>query len=125
MRLLSFTMLCLSTVLCVALVAQDTPPPPKKGGGGMTHKNLKILKDDEVGPAMRSYTIALGVRCDNCHVQDRASDENPKKDIARGMIAMVHDINTKSFTDGKEHVTCYTCHRGAAMPLTAPPPAGQ
>jgi hypothetical protein len=36
------------------------------------------------------------------------------------MFAMVKDINAK-FPDGKAHVTCYTCHRGAEMPLTAPP----
>ena len=35
------------------------------------------------------------------------------------MIQMVMDIN-KQFGDGKEHVTCYTCHRGSATPLTAP-----
>jgi hypothetical protein len=36
------------------------------------------------------------------------------------MFAMVKDLNGK-FPDGKAHVTCYTCHRGAEMPLTAPP----
>ena len=35
-------------------------------------------------------------------------------------MKMVGDIN-KNFPDGKEHVSCYTCHRGAEMPLTAPP----
>jgi hypothetical protein len=37
---------------------------------------------------------------------------------------MVQDVNAK-FPDAKEHVTCYTCHRGAQEPLTAPPPAAQ
>jgi hypothetical protein len=36
------------------------------------------------------------------------------------MFGMVKDINAK-FTDGKAHVTCYTCHRGQTMPLMAPP----
>ena len=48
------------------------------------------------------------------------SDANPKKLKARMMISMVMDIN-KQFGDGKEHVTCYTCHRGSTMPLTAAP----
>jgi hypothetical protein len=69
---------------------------------------------------MRKYTVALGGNCDTCHVQDRASDENPHKVIARKMITMTKEINAK-FEDGKEHVTCYTCHRGAHDPLTAPP----
>ena len=59
--------------------------------------------------------------CSYCHVQgDFASDDNPKKDMARMMISMVKDINAK-FPDGKMHVTCFTCHRGAEEPLTAPP----
>ena len=123
MRLLSFTMLCLSTILCVGLLAQDAPAPQKKGGGGMPHKNLKVLKDENIGQIMQGFRIALGTQCTECHVQGNfASDENPKKEIARHMITMVAEINGK-FPDGKEHVTCYTCHRGAVMPLTAPPPA--
>jgi hypothetical protein len=38
------------------------------------------------------------------------------------MMAMMHDVNAK-FPDGKQHVTCYTCHRGAQQPLTAAPAA--
>ena len=36
----------------------------------------------------------------------------PTKLMARMMFEMVKDINSK-FPDGKAHVTCYTCHRGA------------
>ena len=43
----------------------------------------------------------------------------PKKDIARRMIVLAQDDNAK-FPDGKEHVTCYTCHRGGQEPKTAP-----
>ncbi|HWC95144.1 MAG TPA: c-type cytochrome [Candidatus Sulfopaludibacter sp.] len=123
MRFFSFTVLCLSAVLGVAsLCAQDAPPPQKKGGG-MPHKNLKILKDENIGQIMQGFRAALGVQCTECHVQGNfASDENPKKDVARHMITMVAEIN-KNFPDGKEHVTCYTCHRGAVAPLTAPPAA--
>ena len=117
---------CLALALPLLLLAQDpAQPPQKKGGGGGAPKNLKILTVDDLrAGAMRNFTIALGQNCMYCHVQDRASDENPKKDIARHMIAMVKEINGK-FPDGKEHVSCYTCHRGAAIPLTAPPAANQ
>jgi len=37
------------------------------------------------------------------------------------MIEMATEINSK-FTDGKMHVTCYTCHRGEPEPKTAPEP---
>lgn len=106
------------------LAAGPQDPPQKKGPP--TPKNLKILPaDNNLIPTMRSFTVALGLgqQCTFCHVQgDFASDDNPKKTTARHMIEMVHDINAK-FPDGKVHVTCYTCHRGAQMPLTAPAPA--
>jgi len=113
----------IALVILLPLAAQ--PPEGQKKGGGGPPKNLKILKPEEVGPAMRSFTQALGVNCNFCHVQgDRASDDNPKKNVARMMIGMVHDINAK-FPDnaGKVYVTCYTCHRGKNEPETAPPPA--
>ena len=91
----------------------------------MPHTNLKVLKDENIGQIMQGFRAALGVQCTYCHIAGNfASDENPKKEIARHMITMAQQINT-NFPDGKEHVTCYTCHRGAAMPLTAPPAPGQ
>ena len=68
---------------------------------------------------MRAYSVALGVKCDHCHVQgDFAADDKPAKGTARMMITMAEEINGK-FTDGKVHVTCYTCHRGEREPKTA------
>lgn len=114
-------------MLCLfPLLGQDAPKQdaPKKGGGGPP-KNLKILTPEQVRPAMQAFRQALGVGCDHCHIQGNfASDENPKKEVARTMLGMVHDINTKLGADAATmKVTCYTCHRGAATPLTAPPPA--
>jgi hypothetical protein len=118
MRFLRF--LCPAAVMIsLALYAQEAPKGGKKGGGGPP-KNLKVLPADQnLIPTMRSFTAALGVQCDYCHVADRSSDENPKKEVARMMITMAKDINAK-FPDGQMHVTCYTCHRGAEKPLTAP-----
>jgi len=115
-------LLCLIPVL--AQPPQGGPPAAgRKGGGGAPPKNLKILKPEEVLPAMGAFRAALGVNCTHCHVQgDFASDDNPKKAVARNMITMAREINAK-FPDGKEHVTCFTCHRGAVAPLTAPAPA--
>ena len=87
-------------------------------------KNLKILKPEEVRAAMGAFRAALGVQCTYCHVPgDFASDENPKKNVARMMLTMVHDINGRFPADAKVHVTCYTCHRGATTPLESAPPA--
>lgn len=71
---------------------------------------------------MQQATIGLGVQCSFCHVADRSSDEKQEKLTARMMFAMVKDINSK-FPDGKGHVACFTCHRGAEMPVSAPPGA--
>src|SRR5260370_4994579 len=97
----------------------------RKKGRTPEPKNLKLLKAEtreQVIATMRSFRTALGVECVHCHVQgDFASDDNPKKEIARNMLVMAREINAK-FPDGKRHVSCYTCHRGAKEPLVAPPP---
>ena len=100
------------TALLLAVMAFAQHPAPK---------NLKILPADEnLIPTMRSFTTALGVKCDFCHVQgDFSSDEKHSKLVARHMINMAKEINAK-FPDGKTHVTCYTCHRGAEEPAMAP-----
>jgi len=87
--------------------------------------NLKVLKvttRPEVVQIIRTFTAGLGTQCSYCHVQgNNASDENPKKEIARHMIQMVQEINGK-FPDGKMVLTCYTCHRGETQPKVAPEP---
>jgi photosynthetic reaction center cytochrome c subunit len=121
MRLLLAVVLLL---VPVCLSAQE------KGGKGpnpfATPKNLKILTGDtpdQLRTTMRAFTAALGVQCAFCHVQgDFASDDNPKKETARMMLTMARDIKSK-FPDGKRHVSCYTCHRGATEPATEPPAA--
>jgi hypothetical protein len=116
------TMLLILLPLC----AQD----PKKGGGGgrPPAKNLKVLTQDELNSGvMQKYVASLGVAasggCNFCHdPATKDSDANPKKDVARKMIAMVKDLNTKLSMDAsKPAVTCYTCHRGKTEPETAPP----
>jgi len=112
----------LTSSLCLAALLAVSAAPLPQGGGAP--KNLKVLKPDDLRAAMRKATVGLGVRCDACHIDgDRASDENPKKVIARHMFELVRDVNSRFPDPAKEHVTCYTCHRGTLEPLTAPPPA--
>jgi cytochrome c-type biogenesis protein CcmH/NrfG len=72
---------------------------------------------------MQEVSQALGVRCDYCHSAPRGSDQpEPKKEIARAMMAMTRDLNTKvQEATGKPanaatRVECVTCHRGVAIP---------
>ncbi len=119
----------LPALLAIALLPLAAQPPQQEGGappqGGPPQqeapRNLKILKPEEVRTKMRTFTAALGVRCDFCHVQDRASDENPHKEIARKMIAMTQQVNAAFPNSTRERVTCYTCHRGEQEPKTGPP----
>ena len=116
-------------LLLGALGVQSQAPNDKgkgngKGkGGGFVPKNLQVLDQATFASAMQSFVQALGLLdkgvCNYCHVEDRASDEKMQKVIARDMIAMVREINAR-FPDGKQHVTCYTCHRGSTTPATAP-----
>jgi len=112
-------------LLVCSVGAQQAPAPsaPKQPPPNPT--NLKILKvgtGAEVMQVMRTFTTGLGVQCSYCHIAGNyASDENPKKNEARKMIAMTQKINGE-FTDSKMHVSCYTCHRGEAQPKTAPEP---
>jgi hypothetical protein len=57
-----------------------------------------------------------------------ASDANAEKLIARKMMLMTNGINAKYFPSEKENkhtaaiqtVTCYTCHKGEAIPVFFP-----
>jgi hypothetical protein len=83
-------------------------------------KNLKILKPEEVRATMGMFVQGTGMTCDSCHVSgDRASDDKEDKVTARKMLAMVRNINATTF-NGKDEVTCYTCHRGEHHPVNAP-----
>ncbi len=116
LALCPLVMLCAQEKQAPEKQAKAPPPPPT---------NLKVLKvttGQEVGQIMRTFTVGLGVQCVYCHVQGNfASDENPKKDIARHMITMTQVING-NFSEGKLRVSCYTCHRGEPEPKTAPEP---
>jgi hypothetical protein len=116
-----FSTLAALTVLSLVMFAQG--PPKGKGG---PPKNLKVLTPENLMDNMRSFVPALGLAdkggCNFCHEMDRASDAKQEKVMARMMIMMVNDINSK-FPDGKVHVACFTCHRGSTAPLLAPPAA--
>ena len=107
----------LALAIALGIFAQ-APPGGKKGGA--PPKNLKLLQPEAVRETMQSFTAALGVMCTHCHVAGAFdSDENPKKEVARMMITMAREINAK-FPDGKQHVRCFTCHRGEVMPKMEP-----
>ena len=72
-------------------------------------RNLKVLpkdiSDTKLDSIMQTYNIALGVKCNFCHVPmknmpdslDYVSDSEPMKEEARKMMRMVIDINKNNF----------------------------
>jgi hypothetical protein len=106
----------LSLLLCIELYAQSSP-----GGAIPSPKNLQVLPADvDIHKTMTSFREGLGVTCAFCHVQGNfASDENPNKNIARSMILIVKDVDSK-LPQGVDGITCYTCHRGEAVPKREP-----
>jgi photosynthetic reaction center cytochrome c subunit len=110
--------------------AGAAPPPPPK--------NLQVLPKDMTAPQvvtiMRNINAALGVQCGYCHVfvapgdptNDFASDSKTTKLVARVMMQMTTEINTKLAANIKKpadqitRVECATCHRGAAIPVLPP-----
>jgi Photosynthetic reaction centre cytochrome C subunit len=79
------------------------------------------------------FTASLGVKCNHCHANGFEKDDKPEKQTARRMINMVFDLNKGKF-DGRDAITCYTCHRGQTKPdsvvalginLFLPQPAAQ
>jgi hypothetical protein len=95
--------------------------------------NLQVLPKDtsiaSIGKLMKRIAQDLGVSCSHCHVEnpqtqklDFVSDENPAKQTARLMIAMLNDINNKYLAQlGGDRryevpVTCGSCHQGQSSP---------
>ena len=89
--------------------AQQPPQGGAPGGrqGGAPPQNLQVLPKDtprqQLTQIMRGYMSAIGAQnCNYCHTDDmaqRASDDNPKKGIARKMIQMTMDLNNASLTE--------------------------
>jgi hypothetical protein len=107
--------------------AQELKSAGQRAGGQKAaeeqFKNIQALKGipaEQLIPAMQFISASLGVECEFCHVHEKfdSDDKKPKK-IARQMITMVLDIDKNNF-EGRLEVTCYTCHRGAAVPVSIP-----
>ena len=90
---------------------------------GQVYKNVQIFKDlpaTQLPGVMSFISSSLGVLCNYCHLSNGFDKDNlPAKNTARRMIRMVYDLNKGSF-NGRDAVTCYTCHRGRVRPITVP-----
>ncbi len=100
-----------------------------------TFTNLEVFPKDigkrHLMGAMRDFSTSLGVNCTFCHVQktpgdfdsiDWANDSLEPKQVARGMMTMVRNINSELLPNATGQqgakVKCITCHRGLEDPRT-------
>ena len=90
-------------------------------------KNVQALKGigvDDFLLTMGIMSAAVASDCVGCHPSagtdhvDWALD-TPRKRTARKMVQMVTAINRDHF-NGRQVVTCWTCHRGRDRPVTTP-----
>jgi len=100
------------------------PAAPSGGPPATTvYKNIQVLTDLNVAQltrvmlAMTQWVAPPDQSCNYCHTSDMASDARYTKVVARRMLQMVRHVNN----DWQTHVadtgvTCYTCHRGNAVP---------
>ena len=105
----------LALALSLSLYAQTA------GGDRPAPKNLQVLPSSvDLLATMTSFREGLGVNCYHCHIQGNfASDENPKKSVARTMIKIVRSVNSM-LPEGFTQLTCFTCHRGEVKPQSQP-----
>jgi hypothetical protein len=137
---------CLITLGLLAVAstgaAQGTQPPPRntyavelekliagreQQPAEQVFKNIQTFKGM---PAIRVLRIMeqafvpnLGVNCSHCHdVEHWESDAKRQKGIARGMWAMrasAQDEVRRLTGKADVVVTCFTCHKGQAIPTFA------
>jgi photosynthetic reaction center cytochrome c subunit len=98
-------------------------PDPEAPALNEVFENVQVLNDlsvQEFSRLMQAMAtwIAPVDGCDYCHnPDDLASDEKYPKLVARRMLEMTRKINTEWKAHvGDTGVTCWTCHRGQAVP---------
>ena len=103
-------------------VAQVSPANEGKTAE-QVYKNIKVLQGtpaNELNQSMHLMKGAVGLDCLACHIErEWDKDDKPTKDVARKMIVMMNDINTRQF-GGRQVVTCNTCHNGHPVPAATP-----
>ena len=113
MKRIVFAAICAVSLSGVAALAAQ------KGGAEPTSaKNLQVLPKTmpmkELKAAMKAQAKSLGVQCDFCHDTDDFAKDTDMKKTGRWMMTLNKDINAKF--QGKQMVTCGTCHNGHNMP---------
>jgi photosynthetic reaction center cytochrome c subunit len=110
-------------ILAATLLAHAQGPAADGKTAEQVYKNIKVLTGtpaSQLNQSMHLIEGATGMDCTVCHVEGAFDkDDKQPKATARKMMQMVMDLNKNSF-DGKQVVTCYTCHHGSPVPSSVP-----
>jgi photosynthetic reaction center cytochrome c subunit len=115
-----------SNLKAAAVIPPAPYPLPPDGGptAGETYQNVKVLgavsteRFNHLMAEMNQWVAPPEQGCNYCHnPENMASDEKYTKVVARRMLQMTRQINSRWSSHVKNTgVTCYTCHRGNAVP---------
>jgi photosynthetic reaction center cytochrome c subunit len=111
-------------VLTASGIASAQVSPANEGKTAeQVYKNIKAMQGtpaNELNQSMHLMKGAVGLDCTYCHIErEWEKDVKPAKGVARKMIVMMNDINTRQF-GGRQVVTCNTCHNGHPIPAAMP-----
>jgi hypothetical protein len=90
------------------------------------YANIQVFKGlpaEDLIPAMEFMAASMKWECKDCHDPADYSKETHAIETTRQMILLQRDINEKWF-NGRQEVTCMTCHDGAEHPSNMPVPPG-
>ena len=113
-------------IKATAIPAEPYPLPPDGGPtAGESYQNIKVLNGlskerfDHLMAEISQWVAPPEQGCNYCHnPENMASDEKYTKTVARRMIQMTQNVNSKWSSHVKQTgVTCYTCHRGNGVPV--------
>jgi len=116
------------SLICEATVRGQAPSAQRAPTAEEVFKNIQVLKgipEDQFMGTMGVFASALGKNCTECHGQESGGNwalyakDTPLKQTTRRMLLMMKQINDANF-GGRQLVTCYSCHRGAARPRVTP-----
>jgi photosynthetic reaction center cytochrome c subunit len=119
-----------SVVAAAAIPPEAYPLPPESGPtAAQTYQNVQVLgavsaeRFNHLMAQMTQWVVPANASeaqagCNYCHnPENMASDEKYTKVVARRMLQMTRTINSRWSSHVQQTgVTCYTCHRGQAVP---------
>jgi photosynthetic reaction center cytochrome c subunit len=115
-----------NNIVQAAVIPPEAYPLPPEGGptAAQTYQNVQVLgavsaeRFNHLMAQMNQWVAPPEQGCNYCHnPENMASDEKYTKVVARRMLQMTQNINSKWSSHVKQTgVTCYTCHRGNPVP---------